>query len=432
MGAPLQHLRHTRRPRNPRNIAVERRIRRSKRLHRSIQQPRPLCPAPRQHQVSPDYRQREKPLALRPLEDITTTLAGVAPPACRNQVVRRIRPLSQPRNQVIHGLCRLVAVCAAAIQLAAFISHVDGRNGCFARQQLLSQAHCERVALASCSAAWRTASVMASACSGDRPAADSWRAIVCVSNIAGTLPPRRDRSRRMSYHDHDRPDGATIAAALDLRRRGSEWAGPCPRCDGRDRFHVRADGLFDCRVCGDDRAGLFEAVMRRCGEWDDSAGGDWHLCEGRRHDAASTSASTDPSTPNYHASPRPAEPQAPGTTADRGRQRFPEPHRRDEVDGHQQAEGTASHDQPEHGAEMDASWLVTGQEPAHAMLNIAVWRGAPPLRPPHRDTAVLRRFRPAVDAAGVGSRADWSMTAGLFASARPLETCATPVAALHL
>ena len=37
-----------------------------------------------------------------------------------------------------------------------------------------------------------------------------------------------------------RPDGAIIADALGLRRRGSEWVGPCPRCGGTDRFHVRA------------------------------------------------------------------------------------------------------------------------------------------------------------------------------------------------
>ena len=68
-----------------------------------------------------------------------------------------------------------------------------------------------------------------------------------------------------------RPDGATIADALGLRRRGSEWVGPCPRCGGTDRFHVRArDGLFGCRGCGDDAAGLFEAVMRAAGCWDNS------------------------------------------------------------------------------------------------------------------------------------------------------------------
>ena len=63
-----------------------------------------------------------------------------------------------------------------------------------------------------------------------------------------------------------RPDGATIADALGLRRRGSEWVGPCPRCGGTDRFHVRADGVFGCRVCGeDDNAGLYRAIMDACG-----------------------------------------------------------------------------------------------------------------------------------------------------------------------
>ena len=63
-----------------------------------------------------------------------------------------------------------------------------------------------------------------------------------------------------------RPDGATSAAALELQRRGSEWVGPCPRCGGTDRFHVRADGVFGCRVCGeDDNAGLYRAVMDACG-----------------------------------------------------------------------------------------------------------------------------------------------------------------------
>ena len=63
-----------------------------------------------------------------------------------------------------------------------------------------------------------------------------------------------------------RPNSSTIAAALDLRRRGSEWVGPCPRCGGTDRFHVRADGVFGCRVCGeDDNAGLYRAVMDACG-----------------------------------------------------------------------------------------------------------------------------------------------------------------------
>ena len=60
---------------------------------------------------------------------------------------------------------------------------------------------------------------------------------------------------------------AEIVGALDLRRRGGEHVGACPNCrDGRDRFHVRADGVFGCRVCGEhDRAGLYRAVMDACG-----------------------------------------------------------------------------------------------------------------------------------------------------------------------
>jgi DNA primase len=35
--------------------------------------------------------------------------------------------------------------------------------------------------------------------------------------------------------------------------RGGEWTGPCPRCGGRDRFHVQpATGLWYCRSCSPD------------------------------------------------------------------------------------------------------------------------------------------------------------------------------------
>ena len=83
---------------------------------------------------------------------------------------------------------------------------------------------------------------------------------------------RRDRGAALARPVRDRPDGATIADALRLRRRGSEWNGPCPRCGGTDRFHVMPSGLFGCRGCGDDAAGLFEAVMRACGCWDAAPG----------------------------------------------------------------------------------------------------------------------------------------------------------------
>lgn len=42
---------------------------------------------------------------------------------------------------------------------------------------------------------------------------------------------------------------------------GSEWAGPCPKCGGDDRFHVKADGWF-CRQCQpiDTRHGWHTAI----------------------------------------------------------------------------------------------------------------------------------------------------------------------------
>ena len=57
-----------------------------------------------------------------------------------------------------------------------------------------------------------------------------------------------------------------IAKALGLKRSGSEYKGPCPLCGGNDRFHVRQDGLFGCRQCGDaNRKELYKAVLQRCG-----------------------------------------------------------------------------------------------------------------------------------------------------------------------
>ena len=45
--------------------------------------------------------------------------------------------------------------------------------------------------------------------------------------------------------------------ALDLKRRGVEWCGPCPLCGGEDRFHVRPGrngaALAGCRGCMDGR-----------------------------------------------------------------------------------------------------------------------------------------------------------------------------------
>lgn len=48
-----------------------------------------------------------------------------------------------------------------------------------------------------------------------------------------------------------RGDPQSVAEALNLRRSGSEYKGPCPLCGGRDRFHVRpgrnTDLLIYCR-----------------------------------------------------------------------------------------------------------------------------------------------------------------------------------------
>ena len=61
------------------------------------------------------------------------------------------------------------------------------------------------------------------------------------------------------------------AAACDLRRRGSEFVGPCPLCGGDDRFHVRrgdnGQALVGCRGCIDGqeaetRHRLFGAILR--------------------------------------------------------------------------------------------------------------------------------------------------------------------------
>jgi DNA primase len=50
--------------------------------------------------------------------------------------------------------------------------------------------------------------------------------------------------------------------------RGGEWAGPCPFCGGRDRFHVQpATGLWRCRQCSPDQRwqDAIAFVMRRDG-----------------------------------------------------------------------------------------------------------------------------------------------------------------------
>ena len=53
---------------------------------------------------------------------------------------------------------------------------------------------------------------------------------------------------------------------LELTRKGTELCGPCPHCGGDDRFHVRADGIFGCRVCG-----TFREILDAAG-WVNGAG----------------------------------------------------------------------------------------------------------------------------------------------------------------
>jgi hypothetical protein len=51
----------------------------------------------------------------------------------------------------------------------------------------------------------------------------------------------------------------TIVAHLPLKRRGAEWCGPCPRCEGRDRFWINTRRqIWGCRICqtGGDVIGL--------------------------------------------------------------------------------------------------------------------------------------------------------------------------------
>ena len=47
-----------------------------------------------------------------------------------------------------------------------------------------------------------------------------------------------------------------------LRRESrSEYSGPCPKCGGRDRFHVHQDGWFFCRQCHERRGDVIEFVQ---------------------------------------------------------------------------------------------------------------------------------------------------------------------------
>ena len=46
---------------------------------------------------------------------------------------------------------------------------------------------------------------------------------------------------------------------------GGEYAGPCPRCGGRDRFHVNVSGWWFCRRCHPKRGDVIEYVRWRDG-----------------------------------------------------------------------------------------------------------------------------------------------------------------------
>lgn len=68
-----------------------------------------------------------------------------------------------------------------------------------------------------------------------------------------------------------------VAAHGNLRRRGSEYVGPCPSCGGTDRFYVRPSGRFFCRQCCRDGrdvekfkeiAGLL-GLRPKAGDWSD-------------------------------------------------------------------------------------------------------------------------------------------------------------------
>lgn len=59
----------------------------------------------------------------------------------------------------------------------------------------------------------------------------------------------------MSFPDHilDQARSADLIALVEQRVKlqresATEYAGPCPKCGGSDRFHVKADGFF-CRQC---------------------------------------------------------------------------------------------------------------------------------------------------------------------------------------
>ena len=65
-------------------------------------------------------------------------------------------------------------------------------------------------------------------------------------------------------------DQARVAAAYEaitgspLRKHGAQLEGPCPRCEGHDRFFVAPNGYFSCRHCGPGKDG-FRAFAKACG-----------------------------------------------------------------------------------------------------------------------------------------------------------------------
>lgn len=69
-------------------------------------------------------------------------------------------------------------------------------------------------------------------------------------------------------------DAATIADALDLKRYGGSWRGPCPACGGSEKatkFVVKQDGdtvLVHCHDCQDQLSIIRE--LRARGLWPDA------------------------------------------------------------------------------------------------------------------------------------------------------------------
>lgn len=93
-----------------------------------------------------------------------------------------------------------------------------------------------------------------------------------------TLTMLSDAERQAAYETwRDKAERADLVAFLQarghkLKRVGSEWIGPCPRCGGRDRFSINPrERVFNCRSYGG--GNYIDAVMhiedcefRRAGE----------------------------------------------------------------------------------------------------------------------------------------------------------------------